>query len=447
MKQLALPVDQLQAEHELTVRRIAHQLAARKSTRPLSLRKKAVSHLVPKAIDKYAADDKVDISDLDRIILVDPIERVCIAEPGVTFVDLVDATLAQGLVPLIVPELKTITIGGAVAGCSIESASFLHGGFHDTCLEYEVITARGEILHCVAEGENEFLFQMMHGTFGTLGIISKLKFRLAPAKEFVKVRYEKHRDLETYKAAIWRHFQEQDVDFMDGIIHSPELYVLCVGRFVDEAPYTHRYDWMRVYSSSTATLDEDYLRTSDYFFRYDTGISRFGHRSWLGRLLLGKFAGSTQVLRLANAFHRLLPAERPPITLDVFIPFSRVTEFLSWYQKEFGFFPLWCVPYRRVRDYEWFSPAFYAKNPNDELYIDLAIYGMKQPPDGRNYYRLMEEKLMEIGATKTLISHNFFSPSEFWSIWNRENYDRAKAITDPDGVFRDLYTNSCGPSQ
>ena len=28
-------------------------------------------------------------------------------------------TLAHGLVPLIVPELKTITVGGAVSGCSL----------------------------------------------------------------------------------------------------------------------------------------------------------------------------------------------------------------------------------------------------------------------------------------------------------------------------------------
>ena len=60
-----------------------------------------------------------------------------------TFSDLVDATLPFGLAPIIVPELKTITIGGAVAGCSIESMSFRVGGFHDTCLAYQVLTGTG----------------------------------------------------------------------------------------------------------------------------------------------------------------------------------------------------------------------------------------------------------------------------------------------------------------
>jgi FAD/FMN-containing dehydrogenase len=322
--------------------------------------------------------------------------------------------------------------------------SFQHGGFHDTCLEYELITARGDVLRCTPEGENELLFQMAHGTFGTLGIISKLKFRLVPAKPFVKVTHEKHRTLERFKEAISRHCRERDIDFMDGFIHSPDLYVLSAGRFVDAAPYTHGYDWTRVYWRSTATRDEDYLRTLDYFFRYDKGVTNVMPKSWLGRLLFGKFVGSAEVLRIAEKLHWLvLPRARPPITLDTFIPFSKVDAFLEWYGREFRHFPLWCVPYRTVRKYEWIAPSFFERNPHDDLYLDLAIYGMKQPPDGRNYYRIMEEKLMEIGAIKTLISHNFYSEDEFWRIWNKDSYDRAKAITDPDSIFRDLYTKTC----
>ena len=127
--------------HEQKVKKIAEQLKERKSTSPVSLRKKAVSHRVPNPDDKRFSDEKIDISFLNEIIHIDPEKQICIAEPGVTFVDLVKATMKHNLVPIIVPELKTITIGGAVAGCSLESMSFKHGGFHDTCLEYEVITA------------------------------------------------------------------------------------------------------------------------------------------------------------------------------------------------------------------------------------------------------------------------------------------------------------------
>lgn len=137
-----------------------------------------------------------------------------------------------------------------------------------------------------------------------------------------------------------------------------------------------------------------------------------------------------------------MPRERPVITLDTFVPFSKVTEFLGWYREAFRHYPLWCVPYKVVRPYDWLADR-YRPGPGDELYLDLAIYGMRQPDDGKDYYRLMEEKLMELGAVKTLISHNRYSEDEFWSVFHRENYERAKALADPDHLFRDLYSKTC----
>jgi len=70
---------------------------------------------------------------------------------------------------------------------------------------------------------------MVHGTFGTLGIISKIKFKLIPAKPFVRMTYEKFKTLKDFNAAIWRHYKNADMDYMDGFIHSPTEYVLCIG--------------------------------------------------------------------------------------------------------------------------------------------------------------------------------------------------------------------------
>ena len=112
---------------------------------------------------------------------------------------------------------------------------------------------------------------------------------------------------------------------MDGIIHSPELLVLCCGRFVDEAPYTSRYDWMKIYYQSTARRSVDYLKTPDYFFRYDKGVTNVRPKSLLGRFLFGKWINSTLALKTAARLHRLLRSEHPTITLDVFVPVSRVS--------------------------------------------------------------------------------------------------------------------------
>ncbi len=427
--------------HADKVARIAKAVAAHDPARPLSLRKKSVSHQVPKATDLRRRDAKLDISDLTEILEIDVPNRVCVAESGVTFVDLVAATLAHGLVPIVVPELKTITIGGAVAGCSIESMSFVHGGFHDTCLEYEVITATGETLVCTPDNDHRLVFQMIHGAFGTLGILAKLTFKLVPADQYVPVVYETHATLAAYQAAIAEHAKQRDVDFMDGIIHSPSCYVLSVGRFVATAPYTTRYDWLKVYYQSTRTRRDDYLTTPDYFFRYDRGVTNVRPKSFIGRLLFGKLMSSSQWLRLGDKLHWLLDDKKPTVTLDVFVPVSKVPAFLEWYEREINFYPLWCVPYRRVHDYEWLRPAYW-QQLRDDMFLDLAIYGLRQRDD-RNVHRMIEQKLVELGGIKTLIAHNYYGEAEFWSIFNKPDYDAVKAITDPRNVFRDLYTKTC----
>jgi FAD/FMN-containing dehydrogenase len=436
-----MPPEQVEALHRAKVDRIAAQLRAHDASRPVSLRKKAPPHQVPKGGDLRRRDAKIDISDLTSIISIDTLRRTCVAESGVMFCDLVEATLRHGLVPIVVPELKTITIGGAVSGCSIESMSYRYGGFHDTCLEYEVITAHGDVLVCTPDNDYDLVFQMIHGSFGTLGVLSKLKFKLVPAKPFVRLDYETYDSLEAYRAGIKRHFDAQDIDFMDGIMHRPDKLVLCIGTFVEEAPRTSKYDWTKVYWQSTGTLLRDYMTTPDYFFRYDRGVTNVHPKSWIGRLLLGKFMGSGNTLRIADKLNFLFKTDKPTVILDIFLPYSKVPAFMEWYEREIGYFPLWCVPYKRVHDYEWIDDSFYAEM-QDQLFLDLAIYGLEQKDD-RNIHRMIEEKLRELGGIKTLISHNYYSRDEFWSIWNKRNYDQVKAITDPQNVFRDLYSKTC----
>ncbi len=432
-------------KHARKLDRVVSFLQRRKSTEPLSRKKRTVSHQVPKVHDKKYEDEKIDLTDFDEIIEIDTERGICVAEPGVPFCKIVHRTLPLGLVPIVVPELKTITIGGAVAGCSIESMSYKHGGFHDTCLEYEIVTAKGDVLYCTPENEHSLIFQMMHGSFGTTGILTRLVFKLTPAKPFVHLTHETHKSVDSYLDSIWSHYTSKDVDFMDGLIHSPTHLTLCVGDFVDRAPYTNRYDWLKVYYKSTKCREQDYLKTPHYFYRYDQGVTNVHPKSFLARLLLGRILGSSAILRLAEKLRFfLLDDERPDVTVDTFLPFSRLKEFLEWYTLDFGHFPLWVVPYKRVHDYEWLDDSFW-NGMNDELLVDIAIYGMKQRGE-TNYYRLMEEKLQELNGVKTLISYNYYSQDEFWGIFNKKNFEAVKSITDPDNIFRDLYEKTCKAS-
>jgi hypothetical protein len=94
-----------------------------------------------------------------------------------------------------------------------------------------------------------------------------------------------------------------------------------------------------------------------------------------------------------------------------------------------------------VHKYEWISDEFFSK-VSDELFIDIAIYGMRRK-DTEHYYRIIEKKLLELGAIKTLISTNLYSEEEFWTVWNKRNFDAVKSETDPDNIFRGLYEKTC----
>jgi FAD/FMN-containing dehydrogenase len=427
--------------HTEKLQRIAAQLRAHDVGTPVSLRKHGPPHQVPKYGDLRRRDEKIDVAELTQILSIDPHARLAWVESGVMFKDLVAATLRHGLVPMVVPELSTITVGGAVTGCSIESSSFRHGGFHDTCLAYEVMTARGEVLLCTPDNDHRLLFEMMHGSFGTLGILTKLAVRLMPARPYVHVVYDTYTSIEALCAGIYDHAAFDDTDYIDAMIHAPDRLVLATGSFVDDAPYTHAYDWLRVYYTSTRERSDDFLRTADYLFRYDRGVTSPHPKSFLGRLLFGKFVDSGVALGLAERMHFLLPRDRPRVTIDVFLPMSRISEFFTWYRRELGHFPVWCVPYRRVRDYPWLADDFY-RDLRDDMFVDLAIYGMDQPA-GLDVHRMLEKKLHELGGVKTLISHNYYTPDEFWATWNKPNYDAVKAFVDPDNIFRDLYTKTC----
>ena len=95
-----------------------------------------------------------------------------------TYEHLVDATLPHGLMPTVVPQLKTITLGGAVTGLGIESTSFRNGLPHESVREIEVLTGAGEVVVATpGRAEHADLFRAFPNSYGTLGYALRLRHR------------------------------------------------------------------------------------------------------------------------------------------------------------------------------------------------------------------------------------------------------------------------------
>ncbi len=430
--------------HDEKVERIIEQLRSR-SGETIAFSKRSVRHVVPNSNDPRLKKHKIDMKALNEILAIDREARTCTAESEVTFSDLVQATLPLGLIPMTVPELKTITIGGAVSGCSVESMSYKYGGFHDNCLEYEVLSSDGRRIVC-SDSERPDIFHMIHGSYRTLGILTRLKFRLIEAKPCVRLEYRHFDSCSSFFECLKERCQKDDYDFVDGIIHSPEHFVLCLVLMVDEAPYRSSYDWLNIFYRSTGERNEDFLSIYDYFFRYDTECH------WLTRsipllefkpvrFLLGKFLlGSTNLIRSANRLRYIMkPKHRPDVVVDVFIPADNFEVFYQWYEQDFKFFPLWIVPYQMPQIYPWVSEAQAKLMGSENFVIDCAVYGKKNNDPQIDYSELIQKKTHELGGIKTLISRNHYDPETFWKIYNKDRYDSIKAEMDPINMFGDLY--------
>jgi FAD/FMN-containing dehydrogenase len=410
---------------------------------PVHIAKGGVHHFVPLPGDTRFAGDAVDVSALREVLEIDPERRLCVAEPGATFADVARATLARGLLPKVVPELEGITLGGAVAGGSVESMSYRYGGFHDTCREYEVVTGTGERRTLTPDDER---FHMIHGSYGTLAILTRITFELVDAQPYVRMDYRRHDSVAGFEADLRACMERDDVDFIDGIAHAPDELVLCAGTFTASAPAVSDYRRDGIYYKSTRALTEDHLPTFDYCFRYDTECH------WLSRTVpplewrpvrraVGRwFLGSENLIRWTGRLEWITKRlfRRPDVVVDVFIPSRRFGDFYGWYARELDHWPLWLVPYRLDAPYPWIAPA-HAAGMADTLMIDCAVYGMRNGDPAVDWSQVLEEKTHELGGIKTLISRNHYTRERFWQIYDERRWRAAKAELDPNGVFRDLY--------
>ena len=134
----------------------------------------------------------LDVSAFAGVLEVDPVARTADVLGMTTYEDLVDATLRHGLMPLVVPELKTITLGGAVTGLGIESTSFRNGCPHESVIDFDVLTGDGRVLTVTTDGPHAELFTGFPNSYGTLGYALRLRIELQPVKPFVELEHYPH---------------------------------------------------------------------------------------------------------------------------------------------------------------------------------------------------------------------------------------------------------------
>jgi len=366
---------------------------------------------------------------------------------------LVGACLAQGVMPAVVPQLKTITLGGAVAGVGIESSSHRHGLVHDTMLELEVLLGDGRIVTATADNEHADLFFGFPNSYGTLGYALRVKAKTIPVKPFVRLQHVGFSSPASFFSSLENALKAQEADFIDGTIFDEKRLYLTLGRFADSAPYTSDYTFEKIYYRSIPEKREDYLSIHDYLWRWDTdwfwcSKNVFAQNAFLRKFVYGKERlGSrtyTKIMRwnsragVTKKIERVLGLHSESVIQDVDIPLARAAEFFEFYAREIALWPQWICPIGFTSHKKNFT--LYPRQ--NDWYVNFGFWDVKRTREAhpRGYFnRLIEEKVAALGGIKSLYSDSYFPEPDFRAAYGGGAYDALKRKYDPGGAFPGLY--------
>ena len=210
-----------------------------------------------------------------HVLSVDPVTRTARVGGMTTYEDLCDATLPHQLMPLVVPQLKTITLGGAVTGLGIESTSLRNGMPHESVTEMEILTGDGRVVVATDDNEHADLFRGFPNSYGTLGYSLSLTIELEPVRPYVHLRHFPFGSAEACMEAVSQIAAEgsyggHKADFLDGTAFAPDELYLTVGAYSDVAPWRSDYTGQQIYYQSVRRDKEDFLTIRDYLWRWDT---------------------------------------------------------------------------------------------------------------------------------------------------------------------------------
>ncbi len=408
----------------------------------------------------------LDVSGLTGVLGIDPTAMTADVGGMCTYEDLVAATIPLGLSPCVVPQLKTITVGGAVTGLGIESASFRNGLVHESVLELDILTGDGEIVRAAATGEHSDLFFGFPNSYGSLGYATRVRLQLEPVKRYVELRHLRFSSLDALQQATetitasGRHDGET-VDYLDGVVFSAGESYLTLGRRSDRSGPTSDYTGRQIYYRSLQQRTTDRLLTQDYFWRWDTDwfwcsrafgaqqpvIRRFWPKRFRRSSFYWKLVALDRRLGIADRIERMVG--RPPlerVVQDVEIPVGGTAEFLAWFLQTVSIQPIWLCPLH-ARPQHSASPRvwpLYTLDP-EQTYVNIGFWSAVSTRPGQvegEMNRRIEDRVTAAEGRKSLYSDSFYSPEVFAALYGGDYYQTVKARYDPGERLLTLYAKT-----
>jgi hypothetical protein len=196
--------------------------------------------------------------------------------------------------------------------------------------------------------------------------------------------------------------------------------------------FSRAYDnWFYIHAQKISDRRVEYSESiplTDYLFRYDRGAF------WVGRYPYERahwpFNRFTRWLvdpllhtrKLYQALHAS-GASQQYLIQDLALPTQNTVKFMDYIDQKFQTYPLWLCPLKLDRD--WIM----MRENSAKSVINVGVWDNHAFVDHDEFVaanRQLEAKLRELGGQKWFYAHAYYTEAEFWSIYNKQRYDRLR---------------------
>ncbi|XP_046985624.1 delta(24)-sterol reductase-like [Schistocerca americana] len=387
------------------------------------------------------------------VVRVDETKQTVLVEPMVSMGQLTALLLSSGWTIPVVPELDDLTVGGLVMGTGVESSSHKHGLIQHICVSYELVLADGSVVVCDKEN-NADLFYAVPWSYGTLGFLTAVEFRIIPSKKYVKLDYKPVKSLdETVKVFSEAAARKEGNMFIEGLQFSLNEGVIMVGNMVDDyepgklneiGKWHKPWFFMHVKSFLKKGEGTEYIPLRDYYHRHTRSIFweiqdivPFGNNILFRWLFGWMVPPKVSLLKLTQGETVKKLYENNHIIQDMLVPMQELKKSIEVFHKEVEVYPLWLCPFKLTNE----PGMVHSFSDKDELYVDIGVYGV---PKVKNFHpvdttRRLEEHVRNVKGYQMLYADSYMTKKEFEVMFDHTLYWKVRDQLNCKDAFPEVY--------
>ena len=408
---------------------------------------------------------RINTNDLDSILSIN--ENYIDCESAVTVGKINRMTIQKEKIVPSLPEGDNFTVGGCLGGIALGSNSYSNGFFNNNVIDFDIVLGNGRIIREVSEKNNPDLYYGVGGTYGTMGIITRVKLKLIPCMAYVKVDYLHHDSFDGFYRNFRQIINDSKDDFVEAFVNNRNDFTIVVANYVEnvdsgEILVTRDKNMFKqrdmcLYAQIAQKKKSNYLRLVDYLERYSYSAF-WGHYLYTPRKIRDfVYAGliyatipkkllKSDELNINKYFtatsHIVGDYTRDEYVLatDIGVPLSKLEEALHLVDKMTKTYPLWICP---SIDHYHPDKIFCTRKPEmceDNIILDLGIYGIKNTRiPSKKVNKAFEKFSFNHGVFKGFFSTCYFNYDDFWNHINKQKYEKLRKKYHAHGKFKDVY--------